>query len=203
LKVTGDKIVLRDWSALDGAALRSAFSPGKKWMRLDAPYFDKSDVEGLIRRFEKPQNPELSSTLVIANPVDDTLMGLVCWNWESQESRWPSVGIVLYDETQWRRGFGFEALGLWCQLVFDSLGVHRIDLRTWSGNEAIQALARKLGFCEEARFREARQVEGKYFDSLAFGILREEWTSRHPHEFKPQTETVLIPVQNQSKDPAA
>jgi len=39
-------------------------------------------------------------------------------------------------------------------------------------------LARKLGFQQEACFRKARIVDGKYYDGLGFGILREEWKNR-------------------------
>lgn len=36
-------------------------------------------------------------------------------------------------------------------------------------------LATKLGFQEEACFRKARIVKGEYFDSIGYGILREEF----------------------------
>jgi len=36
-------------------------------------------------------------------------------------------------------------------------------------------LALKLGMIEEARFRNARIVLGNYYDSVSYGILREEW----------------------------
>lgn len=126
---------------------------------------------------------EFPRRMIIAKQEDDGLVGLVSWYWESEESRWPGIGIVLYDESQWRRGYGYEALGLWCQALFDVLEVRRIDLRTWSGNEPMQRLSTKLGFKEEARFREAREVGGRLYDSLAFGILRAEWTALHPFGF--------------------
>ncbi len=36
-------------------------------------------------------------------------------------------------------------------------------------------LATKLGFRLEGRFRRARIVNGQHFDSMQYGILREEW----------------------------
>jgi len=48
-------------------------------------------------------------------------------------------------------------------------------LRTWSGNEGMMELAAKMGFKEEARFRKARIVKGQYYDSIGFGLLRDEW----------------------------
>jgi RimJ/RimL family protein N-acetyltransferase len=59
----------------------------------------------------------------------------------------------------------------------------RLDLRTWSGNHGMMALARKLGFIEEARFRKARIVDGAYHDGLGYGIRREEWATRYPDGF--------------------
>jgi putative hydrolase of HD superfamily len=67
-------------------------------------------------------------------------------------------------------------LRLWCDHLFATVPEFaRLDLRTWSGNERMIKLARKLGFREEARFRDARIVKGETYDALAFGILREEW----------------------------
>lgn len=36
-------------------------------------------------------------------------------------------------------------------------------------------LSQKLGFKEEARFRNTSNVDGRYYDSIGMGILREEW----------------------------
>lgn len=47
----------------------------------------------------------------------------------------------------------------------------------------MMALARKLGFTEEARFRKARIVNGEYFDGMGYGILRKEWDARYPDGF--------------------
>jgi aminoglycoside 2''-phosphotransferase len=44
-------------------------------------------------------------------------------------------------------------------------------------------LAEKLGFREEARFRDARIVENAYYDSVGYGTLRREWQERYPAGF--------------------
>ncbi len=41
-------------------------------------------------------------------------------------------------------------------------------------------LAEKLGFREEARFREAVVVGGRRFDGMGYGVLRAEWEACHP-----------------------
>lgn len=51
----------------------------------------------------------------------------------------------------------------------------RIGLTTWSGNHGMIRLAEKLGMKKEAHYRRARIVKGEYFDSISYGMLREEW----------------------------
>ena len=85
------------------------------------------------------------------------------------------------------KGYGYEALGLWCQYLFDSEPKFiRLDARTWSGNHGMMKLAEKLGFQQEAVFRKARIVGGEYYDGLGYGILREEWQTRYPKGFSIQ-----------------
>lgn len=43
--------------------------------------------------------------------------------------------------------------------------------------------AEKLGYQLEARFRQARIVNGRHYDGLDYGILREEWARRYPRGF--------------------
>jgi putative hydrolase of HD superfamily len=45
-------------------------------------------------------------------------------------------------------------------------------------------LAEKLGFLQEACYRQARIVEGKYYDSVGYGILRTEWNLTYPGGFE-------------------
>lgn len=59
----------------------------------------------------------------------------------------------------------------------------RLDYSTWSGNTHMLAVGRglgfsDLGFSEEARFRDAREVRGARFDSVVMGVLRSEWEAR-------------------------
>ena len=42
--------------------------------------------------------------------------------------------------------------------------------------------AAKIGMKEEARIREARIVNGEYFDSVKMGILRREWNKKMKQE---------------------
>lgn len=117
-------------------------------------------------------------SLVVARGADGAFLGTVTWYWESEETEWARVGIVLHDPASRGTGAGTAALGLWTTLLFESTGWRRLDLATWSGNHAMVRVAERLGFTLEGRFREARVVRGEVYDSLVYGVLREEWRQR-------------------------
>ncbi len=191
--LAGNKINLRDWMLADVEAYAHWLRPEHEWQSLDAPYYSKVALDqipdAVAKKREEIEQPPPTPrrTLVIADAASDQLIGMVSWYWISEETDWLAQGIVIYDPAYWRRGIGYEALGVWGQYLFDAMPhIIRLDLRTWSGNAGMQALASKLGYVEEARFRKARIVNGEYFDGLGFGILREEWDARFPSGFLAQ-----------------
>lgn len=183
MQVNGAKVRLRDWRPEDMEVFRAAMAPDRPWQRLDAPYYPKpagAALEALLEakrgRMTRGPGDTVRDELVIADPATDRMIGLVTWHWISEETRWPGIGIVIYETDAWGKGKGTESLRLWCGYLFTTLPqIQRLDLRTWSGNAPMCRVAAKLGFVEEARFRNARIVDGAYFDSVGFGILREEW----------------------------
>ena len=209
MEIRGSNVVLRDWKEKDLALFRSAFTSATEWLRLDAPYLAAptgDDLEALIEKKRvaiQAEKPVPRSELVVVDPSSDALVGRVTRYWQSEETLWLSVGIDIFFEARWGAGLGHEALGLWCEYLFDAMpNLARLDLRTWAGNERMVRLAGRLGFREEARFRKARVVAGGHFDALGFGILREEWAARYPHGF--QRQSTQIPESKQASiTPAA
>jgi putative hydrolase of HD superfamily len=165
--------------------------PGQRWQEFDGPYYPRPSPARVAEQVAKLREtittatwPEPRTHLVIADWHNDSLLGRVSWYWVGQETNWLAVGISLYDPACWGRGYGYEALGLWCDYLLAAMPqLLRLDLRTWSGNHGMMALAQKLGFQEEARFRKARVVAGTVYDGLGYGVLREEWAARHPQGF--------------------
>ena len=174
LVLNGVRLKLRDWRDDDLRAWRHWLQPDHRWQELDGPYYPRPNpdqVDEMIARtrdrISSNDLPIPRRSLVIAMADSDELVGTVSLYWESEETIWLSLGIVIFDPNCWRQGLGYEALGLWCQYLFDALPeIVRLDLRTWSGNLGMTRLAEKLGFIEEARFRMARVVNGEYFDGL-------------------------------------
>lgn len=186
MKLIGEKIILRDWEIADLKDYKFWNTGHKKWMDFDGPYYPKPTKEELSKQIEIIEKkissnnfPAKRRKLVVANKVDNKIIGTTSWYWQSKETNWMSIGIAIYNENFWSKGIGFDALSLWIDYLFkQDKNLLRLDLRTWSGNFGMMKLAEKLGFKKEAVFRKARIVNDKYYDGIGYGILREEWFDR-------------------------
>lgn len=178
-------VSLRTLNVEDLAQYEYWLQPKHAYHKLNGPYFKKKTAEELAKEIaeirhkikEGNENP-LANRRIISNENSD-LIGEVSWYWKSRETNWLELGIVIFDEQYWGKGIGTQAFELWINMVFaQQPNIVRLGISTWSGNAGMIRLAKKLGMQEEARYRKARIVDGKYFDSISFGILREEWDNR-------------------------
>ncbi len=189
--IEGFNIRLRDIHNDDLEGYRYWQQPGHPWQVLDGPYYPRATPEeiettmkAIEARIRSGNWPEIRERFVIAHRESNKLLGLVSRYWISQETKWSALGIVIYDSAYWGKGIGYEALGLWSDYLLRQFPDWvRLDLRTWSGNRGMIRLAEKLGYQQEACFRKARIVDGRYFDGLGFGVLRDEWLRKYPNGF--------------------
>ncbi|AIZ46157.1 acetyltransferase [Deinococcus radiopugnans] len=166
-----DLPVLRRWLA-DADA---------EWRRWDAPYFHAAattaSLLAYVERLER--TPTRSDERVI--DVDGECVGMVNRSQEEPAGGgWWDLGILIYDPAHWGHGIGTRALRLWVTATFDETDAHVLTFTTWGGNERMIHAARRLGFLEAARIREARLVDGVRYDSVRLDLLRREWTSAEP-----------------------
>ncbi|NLS14410.1 GNAT family N-acetyltransferase [Vibrio sp. SM6] len=149
------------------------------WKQFDAPYVPF--VAPSLREFRRG----MFSKLVVGDEmqlivVDQRPIGIVTRYWECHSTRWLEVGIAIYDSSYWQQGVGYQALISWISHLFaQQRAIARIGLTTWSGNPRMMACASKLGMTLEGRLRKVRYFEGVYYDSLRYGVLREEWVARY------------------------
>ncbi|MCQ2009802.1 GNAT family N-acetyltransferase [Sporolactobacillus sp. STSJ-5] len=192
IQLSGTQIVIRDWKLADKDDCIFWRSPGQYWQKFDGPYYPRKTKEEIIdlvdEQCEKIKTDSFEAprkNLAIADKNSDKLIGQVGWYWESKETNWLSAGIAIYNPDFWGNGCGYEAFGLWTEYLFQAMPeIVRVDLRTWSGNFGMMKLAEKLGYTKEACFRKARIVNGEYYDSIGYGVLREEWDAWHPQGFQ-------------------
>ncbi|ANU13011.1 GNAT family N-acetyltransferase [Planococcus halocryophilus] len=122
---------------------------------------------------EKDISFGVPASLVIT--ADGKAIGYVGAYWVDENTNWLETGVVIYDTNYWNGGYGSEAYRMWIDFLFANTDLHRLGMSTWSGNERMMTVAKRLGMTEEARIRKARIVNGQLYDAIKMGILREEW----------------------------
>lgn len=75
------------------------------------------------------------------------------------------------------RGLGTEATRSILSHAFDSMGLHRIDLRVLAFNETAIACYRKCGFIVEGRERESCWLDNVWHDDIIMGVLAREYAT--------------------------
>ncbi|KAH9480284.1 putative N-acetyltransferase YoaA [Psilocybe cubensis] len=78
----------------------------------------------------------------------------------------------------WSKGYGAEVMGFLIDYAFHDMGMHRVSLTVFEGNERAMALYRRLGFVEEGRHRKIVWMNGGWKDTYYMGILEDEWRER-------------------------
>ena len=204
LLLAGSRVVLRDWTYDDVEAYRRWIVPPAagtgsgavhEWQLYDGPFYARWTADGangwcdgLQRRVRDGDWPTPREALAVADASTGQFVGQVSWYWEEKPGQedsegtallpWRRIGLVIFDPDHWSGGYGTEALALWTGYLFDATDSGRLDYATWSGNTGMLRIGQKLGFTEEARFRQARQVRGQLYDAVVCGILRSEWEER-------------------------
>ena len=167
--------------AINSATDAKAFSD---WSR-DSEYSRLSDsgvarmwnVKQVTEYFEKELEGEQPTTFAfsIRALTDNRLLGeidLSGTNWTSGEA---IVGVGIGDRNDWGKGYGTDAMRIILRFAFDELNLHRVFLNTFEYNPRAIRSYEKCGFKIEGRQRGALNREGKRWDVIYMGILKEEW----------------------------
>lgn len=174
-------ILLRKISLADLDAYEYWKLPQHKYHQLNGPYFRKKAPDEIALEIEelrlalKTGHPDPLPDRRIISKADREVLGEVNWYWKSEETNWLEIGIVIFDEQNWGQGIGLRAMQRWIAQIFrERPELVRIGLTTWSGNAGMMKLAEKLGMQKEAHYRKARIVDGQFYDSISYGLLKEE-----------------------------
>jgi RimJ/RimL family protein N-acetyltransferase len=132
----------------------------------------KKQYEKLEKRIEESKN---LFHFMIRAQVDDRLIGkaqLDRLEWANGVCR-VRLGIGSVEDR--RKGYGSQALRLLLRFAFAELNLFRVSADVAEYNEGAIALMKKFGFTEEVRRRQSLERNGRRWDLLVFGLLKDEW----------------------------
>lgn len=84
-------------------------------------------------------------------------------------------GIFIGEDSCRGKGIGSAAAKLALDFAFEELKLNRVFLRVFADNTRAIKSYENAGFVCEGRFRDDVIIDGKAYDMVFMGILREEW----------------------------
>lgn len=85
------------------------------------------------------------------------------------------LGIIIGNKEYWGKGYGTEAIKILLHHAFNQMNLYKIYLRVFEFNQRGIRCYEKCGFKEEGRLRQNYFYNGKYYDVILMGILKDEF----------------------------
>jgi RimJ/RimL family protein N-acetyltransferase len=114
--------------------------------------------------------------------AEDNLLGelnLDVVNWSGRDA---FVGLGIGEPEYWSRGYGTDAMNVLLRFAFTEINLRRVSLTVFEYNPRAIRSYEKAGFRHEGHLRDLLHREGRRWNELYMGILREEWMLLNPEE---------------------
>ncbi len=152
-RLTDGRLVVRPFEPDDAAAVQAACDDPDiaRWIhRLPTPY-TQADAQAFIAEARQHLLLGRRARLAVTDGLSGELLGSVSLDLFADREA-AEIGYWVKREAR-RRGVALGAARLIIDWAFGRLGVERLELLTYPGNAASQALAVRLGFTREALLR--------------------------------------------------
>ncbi len=107
--------------------------------------------------------------------VESKCVGSVFIHSIEAENRRARFAIEIFDSSYWGRGVGRAATEETIRYAFESLRLHRLDLRVLTVNQRAIRCYERCGFRRECVQREVLRYEGEWYSDLWMSILESEY----------------------------
>jgi ribosomal-protein-alanine N-acetyltransferase len=179
MKLTTQRLILREFAAEDWPAVL-AYQSDPRYLR----YYEwtgraEADVQAFVQRFLgwQAEEPRSKYQLAITLAGDGRLIGNCGVRLAEAGAEVGDLGYEIAP-AYWGQGYATEAARAMVRFGFEKLRLHRISGQTVAENVASQRVMDKLGMCCEGRLRETQWYKGRWWDTVVYGILAEEWRDR-------------------------
>ncbi len=136
------------------------------------------DREGMSRFVEVALEGQREGHMLPFATIDrasGTLVGSTRYGAIDRENRRLEIGWTWIAPRWQRSGVNREAKLLMLQHAFETLGCHRVELKTDSNNAKSRAAILRLGATQEGILRKHMISQGRRRDSVYFSLLDDEW----------------------------
>lgn len=174
-----ERLLLREFVVDDWRAVL-AYQSNPRYLRY-YPWTERAaqDVQPFVQRFVdwQEEQPRTKFQLAIVLRVEGQLIGTVGIRKEVAKVQKADLGFEIAP-AYWGRGYATEAARAMLAFGFERLRLHRIWASCLAENVASARVLEKLGMRQEGRLRENQWMKERWWDTLVYGILEDEWAER-------------------------
>jgi RimJ/RimL family protein N-acetyltransferase len=99
-------------------------------------------------------------------------LGLDVVNWPGRDA---FVGLGIGETDYWSKGYGTDVMNVLLLFAFTEINLRRVSLTVFEYNPRAIRSYEKAGFRHEGHLRNYLNREGRRWNELYMGMLREEW----------------------------
>ena len=132
------------------------------------------------------QNPRVKLQLAVTLKSNDQLIGNCGIRMDKADAFQADLGYEL-DPKHWNHGYASEAAHAIVDLGFNRFSLHRVWSWCVADNVTSTHVLEKLGMRCEGHLRQNEYYRGRWWDTLMYGILSDEWQTHkqtHPVQWK-------------------
>ena len=176
MRLETERLVLRDFVADDWQAVL-AYQSNPLYLRYnDWTERTPEAVQEFVGWFlnQQKQEPRIKYQLALMLKSNDQLIGNCGVRMDKFDSVEADIGYEL-DPKHWNHGYATEAAHAIMDFGFSHFGVHRIWANCIADNIGSAHVLEKLGMKLEGRLHENKYFKGRWWDTLIYAILADEW----------------------------
>ena len=172
-----DSLGVRPLEAEDARELYALIEANREYLARWMPWAEGQDLAG-TERFIVEAEEQLARDDGFQAKVapEGEIVGVAGFHSIDWINRNTSIGYWLAENAQ-GKGTMTGVVHALVSHAFQEWELHRIEIHCAPENARSRAIPERLGFREEARLRETELVQGRYLDSVVYGMLEEEWGS--------------------------
>ena len=171
-----NRLLLREFVSADWPAVL-AYQRDLRYLRF-YHWTDRTpeDVQRFVQMFldQQAEQPRRKFQLAVTLKTSGQLIGSCGIRQAAAGAHEADIGYELAPD-QWGHGYATEAARTIMQFGFAELKVHRVWAWCVADNTASAHVLEKLGLKLEGRLREKEYYKGRWWDTLMYGLLENEW----------------------------
>jgi len=190
MKIETERLILRDfvpedWKRVLEYQTDPLYLRYYEWTESDRTPEAVQEFVGLFLDNEK-EVPRIRFQLAVTLKSNNLLIGNCGFRMDKANAFEGDIGYEL-NPKYWNHGYATEAAQAMVDFGFSRFGIHRVWANCVADNLGSAHVLEKLGMQHEGRLREKEFYKGRWWDTLMYGILADEWEARkqsHPVQWK-------------------